>query len=231
MVNIINFSGGKDSTAMLLMMLEKGMQVDRIIFIDTTKEFSGIYSNIDLVREMVLPLKIEVIPVAFDYFFSDVSKKSSSAEWTHGYGWPDWRHRWCTGLKKQAATKIANMYSRETCKQYIGLGFDEMKRKSKLCSSNAVYPLIDWKITGKKALEYCNSLGLDWGGLYDRFHRSSCWCCPFKSIGDYRTLFLDYPDYWAQLELMDKKSFRSFHTHRTVAELRARFESETMKLL
>ena len=32
MKHIVQFSGGKDSTAMLLMMLERGMQVDEIIF-------------------------------------------------------------------------------------------------------------------------------------------------------------------------------------------------------
>ena len=40
MKHIVSFSGGKDSTAMLLMMLEKGMKVDYIVFVDTGKEFS-----------------------------------------------------------------------------------------------------------------------------------------------------------------------------------------------
>jgi tRNA(Ile)-lysidine synthase TilS/MesJ len=30
--HIVSFSGGKDSTAMLLMMIEKGMPIDEIIF-------------------------------------------------------------------------------------------------------------------------------------------------------------------------------------------------------
>ena len=33
--HLVSFSGGKDSTAMLLMMLEKGMPVDDILFCDT----------------------------------------------------------------------------------------------------------------------------------------------------------------------------------------------------
>ena len=33
--HIISFSGGKDSTAMLFLMLEKGMRIDRIISVDT----------------------------------------------------------------------------------------------------------------------------------------------------------------------------------------------------
>lgn len=34
-MNIVSFSGGKDSTAMLLLMFERGIPVDRIIFADT----------------------------------------------------------------------------------------------------------------------------------------------------------------------------------------------------
>ena len=37
-LHVVSFSGGKDSTAMLLYMLEKGMRVDRIINVDTTSE-------------------------------------------------------------------------------------------------------------------------------------------------------------------------------------------------
>ena len=45
-MNIVSFSGGKDSTAMLLMMIDKGITVDRIICVDTTKEFPQMYEHI-----------------------------------------------------------------------------------------------------------------------------------------------------------------------------------------
>ena len=60
MKHIVNFSGGKDSTAMLLMMLEKGVSIDRVICIDTTKEFPQMYEHIERVQELVTPLKIEI---------------------------------------------------------------------------------------------------------------------------------------------------------------------------
>lgn len=31
-MNIVSLSGGKDSTAMLLMMVEKGIKIDKILF-------------------------------------------------------------------------------------------------------------------------------------------------------------------------------------------------------
>jgi len=51
--HIVSFSGGKDSTAMLLMMIEKGMQIDEIVFCDTTKEFPQLYKHIENVKQYI----------------------------------------------------------------------------------------------------------------------------------------------------------------------------------
>lgn len=71
MKHIVQFSGGKDSTAMLLMMLEKGMQVDEIIFCDTGKEFPGMYVHIGKV-EQYIGRKITTLKAekSFDYYFA-----------------------------------------------------------------------------------------------------------------------------------------------------------------
>lgn len=53
MLNIVQFSGCKDSTAMLLMMLEKNMPIDDIIFCDTGKEFPQIYEHIEKVNKYI----------------------------------------------------------------------------------------------------------------------------------------------------------------------------------
>ena len=53
MEHIVQFSGGKDSTAMLLMMLEKHMPVDEIIFCDTGKEFPQMYEYIEKVQKYI----------------------------------------------------------------------------------------------------------------------------------------------------------------------------------
>ena len=64
-MNIVSFSGGKDSTAMLLMMLERGVPVDRVICVDTTKEFPAMYEHIKKVQSMIEPLKIEIVKIDF----------------------------------------------------------------------------------------------------------------------------------------------------------------------
>ncbi|HEK8692780.1 TPA: phosphoadenosine phosphosulfate reductase family protein, partial [Clostridioides difficile] len=44
---VASFSGGKDSAAMLLLILEKRLLLDEIVFIDTGLEFKEIYDIID----------------------------------------------------------------------------------------------------------------------------------------------------------------------------------------
>ena len=51
MKHIVSFSGGKDSTAMLLRMLEENMQVDEIIYCDTYKEIPQMYKNIEKIKK------------------------------------------------------------------------------------------------------------------------------------------------------------------------------------
>ena len=50
---IVSFSGGKDSTAMLLRLLEEGRPVDDIVFCDTTAEFPQMYEHIAQVEKYI----------------------------------------------------------------------------------------------------------------------------------------------------------------------------------
>ena len=34
--------------------------------------------------------------------------------------------------------------------------------------------------------EYCTERGFTWDGLYERFSRVSCFCCPLQGIGELR---------------------------------------------
>ena len=83
--HIVMLSGGKDSTAMLLMMIERGMQIDRIICVDTTKEFPEMYKHLKKLAAYIKPYKIETYSFDFDYYFSEHKIKNHANR--HGYGW------------------------------------------------------------------------------------------------------------------------------------------------
>jgi 3'-phosphoadenosine 5'-phosphosulfate sulfotransferase (PAPS reductase)/FAD synthetase len=51
--HIVMFSGGKDSTALLLKMIELNMQIDEIISVDTGVEFPEMYNHIKKVENFI----------------------------------------------------------------------------------------------------------------------------------------------------------------------------------
>jgi 3'-phosphoadenosine 5'-phosphosulfate sulfotransferase (PAPS reductase)/FAD synthetase len=53
MYYIVSFSGGKDSTAVLLRLLEEKKQVDEILFFDTGWEWSEVYTHVKKVEEYI----------------------------------------------------------------------------------------------------------------------------------------------------------------------------------
>ena len=210
------------------MMLEKNIKIDRVICIDTTKEFPAMYRHIQKVQSIIQPLKIEIVKIDFDYWFSERVKTKGKNVGEVGYGWPGPLSRWCTALKRQAIRKQLPKERTE----YIGIAFDEEQRQGKLKNTKSVsykYPLlVKWGITEKQALEYCYSKGLNWEGLYEKFHRVSCWLCPLQPIRCLRTLYNEFPELWEELQEMDKKSFRKFRSDYSVDDLTERFANENL---
>lgn len=51
--HIVSFSSGKDSMATLLIMLDRGMPIDNIIFADTGLEFPVVYDYLEEVEEYI----------------------------------------------------------------------------------------------------------------------------------------------------------------------------------
>lgn len=224
MKNIVSFSGGKDSTALLLMMLERGMRVDKAVFCDTGKEFPQMYEHIQQV-ERYTGLEITKLHIAntYDYWMFDHIKTKGKNKGKAGYGWAQSGIRWCTKLKTSAITRYLKSLN-EPYREFVGIASDEAHR----CKDKN-YPLVEWGMTEADALSYCYSKGFSWGGLYEHFHRVSCWCCPLKSLPELKQLHDNYPELWKELQEMDNRAYNQFRADYSVAELSLRF-SEKVKL-
>ena len=75
-LHIVSLSGGKDSTAMLLRMLEEKMPVDVILFCDTGLEFDAMYKHIDKLEKYInKPIPKLKAPRSFEYYFYEYSPK------------------------------------------------------------------------------------------------------------------------------------------------------------
>lgn len=224
MKHIVSFSGGKDSTAMLLRMLEENMQVDEIIYCDTYKEFPQMYKHIEKIKKYIKEKYNKEITTLkaekdFDYYMFEHEKTRGKNKGKRGYGWSTMLCRWCTSNLK---TNVINKYLKaknEEYTEYIGIACDEPKRIKDKC-----YPLIDWGMTEKDCLHYCYERGFDWEGLYEHFDRVSCWCCPLKNLKELKTLYTHYPELWKELKEMDKKSYNQFRKDYSVKELEEKFK-------
>jgi excisionase family DNA binding protein len=223
-MNIVSFSGGKDSTAMLLMMLAQGTVVDEVIFCDTGMEFPAMYDHIKEVEAYTNKTITVLRPEkSYKYLLGEHVKKDGGV----GYGHPDFKNRWCTSaLKVTPFNRYTKKYRSFT--QFHGIAFDESHR-AKNRSGNVKYPLVEWQITEKQALDYCYSKGFYWSGLYEKFSRLSCWCCPLSRIGELKTLWSDFPELWLELEELDKLSSRRFSSDYTLDELKKKFAGGTYK--
>lgn len=225
-LHIVLLSGGKDSTAMLLRMLEEGMPVDLILFCDTGIEFEGMYHHIDKLEAYIgRPITRLKSPQPFEYLFLEHMPKRKNPELIgrKGYSWGGPKNRWCTAMLK---TRVIDRYLRDLAKeytlvQYVGIAADEPQRVRDLN-----YPLIDWGMTEADCLAYCKERGFDWDGLYDIFHRVSCWCCPLQSLDELRKLRHHFPELWERLRWLDAQTWRTFLKNYSVEQLETRFAFE-----
>ena len=231
MKHIVNLSGGKDSTAMLLMMLEKQMPVDYIVFADTGKDFPQMLDHIkqlEIYIQKHYPNAPKITYLksdkTFDHLMFEHEKTKGKNKGKKGYGWATMRCRWCTSnLKTQVINKFCKSL-KDTVVHYVGIAYDEPKRIRLL--QNYKYPLFDWQITEKQALQYCYDKGFHFSSLYEHFDRLSCWCCPLKNLKELKVLWKYYPELWAELKEMDKKSYNKFRADYSVLELEEKFKSE-----
>lgn len=108
---IASVSFGKDSLAMVLLILERGLPLDEVVFYDTGMEFKAIYDT----RDRVLPILYDhgvkytelrpPRPLLFDMLEKPVSSKKNGLH--YGYSWCGGCARWGTANKTSALDKHA----------------------------------------------------------------------------------------------------------------------------
>ena len=231
--HIVMFSGGKDSTAMLLLMIEKGMQIDEICFADTGMEFPEMYEHIEKVEKHINRKIIKLnIRKNWMYWFSEHEKTRGKNKGEKGYGWCGKYHcRWGTSLKKESINKYLKHLKKEyELVEYHGVASDEWARTQKNKGRNIKYPLIDFGFTEKQALEYCYGKGFNWNGLYDNMVRVSCFCCDQKRIGELKWIFNERPELWEILLKMQSQTKYNFKQNLSLFDIDKKFkESEKLQ--
>lgn len=216
----------------IVMMIERGEPVDEIVFADINAEFPEMYDHIRKV-EKYLTRHITVIKTIYPFQYAMAAihrhkpsgKRRTYTRLLHdvyvntdnvGYGWPDQGNRWCTALKRQAISKYLS--GRKNV-EYHGIAHDERNRTISNKNREIRYPLVEWGITERRALEYCYDRGFTWGGLYEKMSRVSCYLCPLQRMSELEYIYNHRKELWNDMLELDKSSYRKFKSNYTLQEL------------
>ena len=227
---IASCSWGKDSTAMVLKLVELGEPLDEVIFYDTGMEFTAIYN----IRDNVLPILkengikyIELKPdnsFLYDMLVRPKVKRKTKQE-VYGDEWCG-KCRWQTFIKQ----RICNKYTGTDNIVYVGIAYDEPKRLRNLDKYKRS-PLAKWEMTEQDCLEYCFSKGIHWYEdgieLYDILDRVSCWCCQNSNLKELKNMYLYLPQYWRMLKGLQSRIDAPFKgSGKSIFDLEERFRKE-----
>ena len=230
---IASVSFGKDSLAMLLLLLSREERLDEVIFYDTGMEFQSIYDIRDKIVVLLKERNIKYTELkpkySFEYIMFDKPVKHRDGTYSNGYSWCGGRCRWGTTEKNKTISKYLKKNYGEDYKEYIGVAYDEQNRVKD--DVHKLYPLIDLNMTEKDCLEFCYSQGYYWEEdgirLYDILDRVSCWCCANKNLKELRNYYNYLPTYWNKLKVFQEKTDRPFKNNKyTIFDLEKRFDSE-----
>ena len=228
MKHIVSYSGGKDSTAMLVRMIEQGMPVDDIVFVnikaapDLGAEFPEMYEYLNKV-ERYIERRITVVKSekSFEEMFHQVYRKGSRTGIIYGY--PLTIGAWCNDrLKLRTLNRYCKKYGKHI--HYLGLAADETKRLARL-RPNEKAPLAEWGMTEKDCMVFLEARGL-LNPLYQKFCRLGCFFCVKQPISSLRIVRRDYPELWQRMLDWDRESPRSFKPGGTVHDYDRRFAKE-----
>ena len=218
--HIVSFSGGKDSTAMLLRMIKLDMPIDEIVFADTRLEFPELYEYIKRV-EKYIGMKVTILKSKYTWderFYGKFTRGFNKGR-IRGFPkvrFPDWCNR---DLKMWQLNKFCKGHI-----AYLGIASDEKHRVQ--LNENIKYPLIDWGWTEKKCLYYLKEKGLE-NPLYEKFKRLGCWLCPKQSKDSLRILYQDYPKQWAKLKKYEEDSPVAFKPGFKLKEIEDKWKNQT----
>jgi len=202
-------SGGRDSTAMVFMMIDKGMPLDHIIFTDTYSEFPEMYEYLNRVdvqlkkRGHKLTLLTHKRGESFeDWCFGRITRGKRKGM-IRGLPMVTQPCYWKREAKVNPFESFLKANNIKDYIQYIGYTYSEKKRAD-VKDSNQRFPLIDFKKCEADIDKYLKSIDLV-NPLYAFFERTGCYFCPYQKIRGFYVLWKKYPDQWRYMMDVERR--------------------------
>lgn len=214
-LHIVSWSGGKDSTATIVLAHEHGLPIDLIIIcLIWFDKKRGIYAEYPEVIEWIfntaIPLfeswgyKVKVVEGERDYvynFYHTIEKprkeknKGKLAAWLVG--------GMCV-LNREKVNPIKRYLKSlgKEYQQYIGIAADEPKRLERVHKKGQISLLEKYGICERDTYEILKPYNLI-SPTYKFAKRGGCWFCPNQTIKEFAYLKTNHPELWAELVNFD----------------------------
>ena len=211
-MNYVAFSGGKDSTALVLRLAELGESFE-CLFTPTLDELPNLTEHVECIvravdRKIHYPQGPKLIELIQKY-----------------NALPNHRQRWCTRqIKIEPCISFLQAQSDPTLS--VGLRADEEEREGLYGPfAKYRYPLREWGWGLPEVWAYLRERGIKVP------ERTDCGCCYGQRLSEWWRLWRKYPDRWAQYEALDAQTGHTFRSPSrdtwpaALKDLRARFEA------
>lgn len=219
---ILSLSGGKDSVALLLWLLEHKDKypLDEVITCNMQEwEYDCIESVINKCKELCIAHNITFTQLNIN--MNNFSK----------YSWCGSTCRWGTTLKTETLKKYYNTnYKDYIIVEYLGYAKGEEKRINRQFENTIkIYPLIENDLTENDCLVMCYKHHIHWiddgKELYDYLDRVSCKYCRNKNLKELEAIYKHFPKYWEQLHLMQQKTHLQYYKRYSLEQLEHKFNN------
>jgi 3'-phosphoadenosine 5'-phosphosulfate sulfotransferase (PAPS reductase)/FAD synthetase len=196
MKHIVGLSGGKDSTALALRLAELEPRDYEYICNETGNELPDMKAHWDNLEKI---LGKPIIRVRHERSLIGEIEKINML--------PNVFTRWCTIRLKIEPTidYFESLPAGSTL--YVGLRADEMERKGLYGEDiNVRFPMREWNWSEKDVWNYLDSKGICIP------KRTDCALCPYQRLGEWRDLYQNYPDLYAEGVALEKKIGHTFRS-------------------
>ncbi|NDO50685.1 hypothetical protein FMM75_15220 [Lachnospiraceae bacterium MD335] len=218
---VCSWSGGKDSTASIILAHENNEPLDIILFAEVIYDHNrGISGenprHMEFIHNTAKPLfeswgyQVEILKSKKDYlsFFNHIIQNPTKHQEHKGlrFGFP---HTRACGIKRDCKEKTIKDYLAtidDHVIQYIGICPDERKRLGSLHKyENRISLLEKYGYSEKMAMELCREYNL-LSPCYELSSRGGCWFCPNAKLAEHREIKTIYPEIWKEFVSLERES-------------------------
>lgn len=231
---IASLSYGKDSIAMLEVIHQNKIPIDRIVHVEVMAtntihadlpEMVEFKDKADKIIKERYGINVEHISASKSYEQCFYQKFNRGKRVGMIWGFPSINGNWCNSqLKMSPINKLLKGNV-----SYVGIAIDEPQRFHML-SEYRRSPLVEHEVTEQVAKDICVELDL-LSPIYTQATRGGCWFCHNQRLSQLRYLRKQYPEYWQMLLKWDSDSPVSFRPDgKTIHDLDARFAEEELQV-